>query len=54
MNVLDNGIKTVVEIVRVVTSEELYFEVEYIDWYKQTGKKRFMSIKDLENKHWVE
>jgi hypothetical protein len=54
MNVIDNGIKEVIEVKRVITPEELYFEVQYIDYYNHPGKKRFMSIKNLENKNWVE
>lgn len=54
MNLVDNGISEVIEIKKVITDDEMYFEVEYKDWYGRREIKRFMSIKDLDKKQWTE
>ena len=54
MNLVDNGISEVLNIEKVITDEEMYFEVEFKDWYGRREIKRFMSIKDLEKKTWRE
>lgn len=54
MNLIDNGIEEVLNIEKVIKDDEMYFEVEFIDWYGRTEKKKFSSIKDLEKKSWVE
>ncbi len=54
MNLIDNGIQKVIEIKRVITETEMYFEVTFIDWYNRTQTKRFTTIENLENKRWME
>ena len=54
MNTIDNGIKKVRRIKKVIIDTEMYFEVTFIDWYDQVKKRKFQNIKDIENKSWVE
>lgn len=54
MNSIDNGIKTVLDIKKIINEEEMYFEVTFVDWYKRKKTKKFMNIKNLEEKRWVE
>lgn len=54
MNTIDNGIEVVIKIEKVITETELYFKVEFIDWYGAVRTKKFMSIEDLEKRTWVE
>jgi hypothetical protein len=54
MNMIDNGIHEVLNIERIITEEDLYFKVTFKDYYNSVQVKHFSSIKDLENKHWVE
>jgi hypothetical protein len=45
MNVLDNGIKEIIETKRIINRDELCFLVTYIDFY---GEKRTMKTMKLE------
>jgi len=54
MNLIDNGIKEVLDIEKVVLEDEVYFSVKFIDYYNSERVKRFSNIKNLENKSWVE
>ena len=49
MNVIDNGIKEVLKIERVITKTELYFKVTFIDLYSGKRVKRFMDISNLKD-----
>ena len=54
MNLTDNGIKEVLKVERVIKEDELYFNVDFIDWYGNPNKKRFQNIKNLMKKTWTE
>lgn len=54
MNLIDNGIKEVLYIGKIISETEMYFEVTFIDWYGSKRTKRFSNINDLENKSWME
>lgn len=55
MNLIDNGIREVIKVKKVIKEEEMYFEVEFIDWYSLfPRKKRFNNIKNLKKKTWKE
>ena len=54
MNLIDNGIKEVLSTILIEKPLEVYFKVKFIDWYGQKRTKKFMSIKDLEKKQWIE
>lgn len=54
MNLVDNGIKEVIKITRVITDEELYFLVDFIDHYNCKKQRKVMSIKNLESLTWME
>ncbi len=54
MNYIDNGIKEVIEVERVINDEELYFLVTFTDWYERRRQRKFMSIKNMLKKSWSE
>ena len=54
MNKIDNGIQKVLNIKRVDTEYELYFQVTFIDWYGGEQIRRFQNIKNLKYKQWFE
>jgi ferritin len=54
MNVIDNGISEVIEIKKVITEEEMYFSVRFIDWYGREQIKQMQSIKDIDKRQWRE
>lgn len=54
MNLIDNGIKEVLDVDRVILEADMYFEVKFIDWYGQERTKTFSSIENLEKKSWTE
>lgn len=54
MNLIDNGIKEVLKITPVIRDDEMYFEVEFIDYYNSKRTKNFQSTKDIENRSWME
>jgi hypothetical protein len=54
MNLIDNGIKEVINIERIITDTELYFLITFVDYYGTKKTKKFSDIIDLDKKHWVE
>ena len=54
MNLIDNGIKQVISITPIVRKDEMYFEVDLIDSYNRRRIKKFMDVKDIEKRTWVE
>lgn len=54
MNVIDNGVKEIISIERVIKDEEMYFEVKFIDFYGKKRKRRFANIKNIEDRIWYE
>jgi hypothetical protein len=55
MNLIDNGIKEIESIERVITETELYFLVTFTDMYGRKGRqKKLPNIKNIENYTWVE
>lgn len=54
MNLIDNGIKTIIKIERVISDTELYFLVVFIDLYNRERSKRVMNIENIEDLTWSE
>lgn len=54
MNVIDNGIKKILKIERIIKEKELYFRVTFIDLYNSKKTKNVMSIKNIEKLTWYE
>jgi hypothetical protein len=57
MNLIDNGIKKVLSIDKIITPNELCFLVTFIDLYgitKQRKVMKFDSIEELEELRWLE
>ena len=54
MNLIDNGIKEVISIERVITDTELYFLVTFKDYYGAIRDKKLMCIDNLYDIGWME
>lgn len=54
MNLIDNGVKEVLNVDTVILEEEMYFMVTFKDWYSQERSKKFYNIENLLEKSWRE
>ena len=54
MNLIENGVKSVIRIDKVIEEKEMYFKVLFVDLYGSNREKRFSDIRDIENKTWRE
>lgn len=55
MNLIDNGIKEVINITKIDGAIRTYYIVEFIDFYgSEPRKKEFYNIQNIENRTWTE
>ncbi len=59
MNLIDNGVKKVIKVSRIVTDDKLCFQVDVIDYYDRAKSIDVTTMKEVDhmynNKyHWVE
>jgi hypothetical protein len=54
MNTIDNGIREVVSIERIITDTKLCFKVTFKDWYGYVREREVIDISNLAHIHWVE
>lgn len=54
MNTIDNGIKQIIKIERIIKEKELYFKVTFIDLYDRKRTRKFISIENIKKITWVE